>query len=645
MERRKKAATESGALLLVVGLILVAVNALSFFMYWRKDATKAEKYTLSEGSGRLLRNMKGEMKAEAYVTKGLPKLDAYVRDLRDLLQQYKESSKGEVEIEENGQKKKVVKFKFDYVIIEAKDEEQKKKAKEAGLQEMQFGEGAASGEDKAEFTKGYMGLVLNYGAEKETVKALSPDNNMGLEFWITNKIREVRDRGDQIKHKVGILGGHDEIKLSDANLLQSQGGRGGPSMQSILTQYFPFYTFVEVDLKGGDAEVDDTLDGLVVTQPGKDLTDKELRRIDAFVMKGKSLAVVAGAVNTKAGDASSNATLSTHGLEKLLDGYGIELRKDVVLDFGRPFRVPVGMGMGGAQMAKFPPILDVHDDYQFTGNTQLLDTGFPAFFRIPQVPFPFSSSVVMHKDKQPEVVAAAEACPAGKPCPASFKVIARSTPRSQRREGDTLDLKLAQRWAPQKGEFTQYDIAATVEGKLKSAFAGADKMGVEAPNVASSTARVLVIASAQFFTNPFARAGNGPDMGGQMGMMMPPQGDELLLQLSQFYAQQILTNAILVTKNLMDWVTGDVDLLAASAKIIQEPGLVYGDVSKPTFEDTDEQLKKQEEAMKKERGNVQRNVSWTLIAGLPLLFALVGLLVWQLRNSRRDNASRLLAAA
>ena len=80
MERRKKAATESGALLLVVGLILVAVNALSFFMYFRKDATKAEKYTLSEGSGRLLRNMKGEMKAEAYVTKGLPKLDSYVRE-------------------------------------------------------------------------------------------------------------------------------------------------------------------------------------------------------------------------------------------------------------------------------------------------------------------------------------------------------------------------------------------------------------------------------------------------------------------------------------------------------------------------------------------------------------------------------------
>ena len=150
----------------------------------------------------------------------------------------------------------------------------------------------------------------------------------------------------------------------------------------------------------------------------------------------------------------------------------------------------------------------------------------------------------------------------------------------------------------------------------------------------------------QFFTNPFARAGNGPEMGGQMGMMMPPQGDELLLQFAQFYAQQILTNTILVAKNLMDWVTGDVDLLAASAKIIQEPGLAYGDVTKPSFDDlTDDQLKKQEESMKKERSQTQVRVAWTLIAGLPLIFALVGLVIWQTRNSRRENASRLLAAA
>lgn len=607
MERKKKASAESGALVLVIALILVAVNALSYFMYVRKDTTHAERYTLSAGSGRLLQSMKGDMKVEAYVTKGLPKLDAFVRDLRDLLQQYKESSKG----------------KFDYVIIEAKDEEQKKKAKEAGLQEIQFGEGSDT-EDKAEFAKGYMGLVINYGAERDTIKVLSPDNSTGMEFWITNKIREVRDKGDGLKHKIGLLTGHDEMKLSEPNLVPSNSGQK-PTLQGIVTQYFPFYQFVDVDLKNGDAEIDESLDGLIITQPAKDISEKELRRIDQFVMRGKSLAVIASAVNVKASDPTMNASLSTHNLEKLLEGYGIELRKDALLEFGRPFRVNV-FTQGGPQTMRFPPLHDVRDDFRFTGDEQLLDTGFAAFFRITQVPFPFPSSIILHRDKQPDVTD-----------PAKFKVLARTTPKTLRETSDTVDMKPMRQWRP-KGEFSQFNLAATVEGKLKSAFAGGDKMGVDAPASSTGTARVLVISSSQFFANPFARAGNGPDMG-QMGGMMPGGGgDEQLQQLAMPYAQQILTNTILVFKNMLDWVTGDVDLLAVSAKILQEPGLAYGDVSKPNFDDmSEEQIKKQDETMKKERKKVQHLVEGTLILGLPALFALIGVLLWRRRISSREN--------
>ena len=609
MERKKKAATESGALVLVIALILIGVNALSYFMYVRKDTTNAERYTLSAGSGRLLKSMKGDMKVEAYVTKGLPKLDAFVRDLRDLLQQYKEASGG----------------KFDYVIIEAKDEEQKKKAKEAQLQEVQFGEGSDT-EDKAEFAKGYMGLVINYGAERDKIPVLSPDNNTGMEFWITNKIREVRDKGDNVKHKVGILTGHDEIKLSEPNLVPSTSGQK-PNLQGIVGQYFPFYQFVDVDLKGGDAEVDDSVDGLIITQPAKDLTEKELRRIDQFVMRGKSLAVIASAVNVKAADATMQGTLSTHGLEKLLDGYGIEMRKDALLEFGRPFRVNT-FTQGGPQTLRFPPLHDVRDDFRFTGDEQLLDTGFAAFFRIPQIPFPFTSSLVLHREKQPDVTDRSK-----------FKVLARTTPKTLRETGDTVDMKPVRQWRP-KGEFNQFNIAATVEGKLKSAFPTGDKMGVDAPAQTTGTARVLVVSSSQFLANPFARAGNGPDMG-QMGGIPPGMGgDELLQQIAMPYAQQAMTNMILVFKNMLDWVTGDVDLLAASAKILQEPGLAYGDVSKPNFDElTEEQVKKQDESMKKERKNTQWKVEGVLILGLPLLFALFGVGLWRRRISTRENVS------
>src|SRR5262249_17779699 len=149
-----------------------------------------------------------------------------------------------------------------------------------------------------------------------------------------NKIRDLRDKADNVHHKIGLVTGHDEIKISDGNLVPAQGRGASPSIKSVIEQNFPFYKFEDVDLKGGDTEISKELDGLIVTQPGKDFTEKELRRIDQFLMEGnKSLAVIASAVNLKASDGSMKATLSTHGLEKLLDGYGVEMKKDAVLDW------------------------------------------------------------------------------------------------------------------------------------------------------------------------------------------------------------------------------------------------------------------------------------------------------------------------
>jgi hypothetical protein len=616
MERKKKAATESGALLFIIAAIVVAVNTLSYFMYWRKDMTKAEKYTLSEGSGRLIRSIKDGEKihVDAYVTRGLPKLDAFVRDLRDLLQQYKDAGKG----------------KFDYTIIEPKTEEERKRAEEAGLQKLQRIEGSDT-EDRAEVAQGYMGLVFTYKTQREKIPVLSPDYNTGLEFWITNKIRELKDAGDKTKHKIGVLTGHDELKLTDENLVPA--GRGhGPTIQGIIQQYFPFYEIKEVDLKNGDAEVDESLDGLLITQPGKELTEKELRRIDQFVMRGKSLAVLASAVNVKAGDPTMNATLKTHGLEKLLEGYGIVMNKDVVLEFGRPFRVRVETLTGPRTMI-FPQILDVREDARFTGDETLLDTSFAAFFRIPQASFPFASSLTLKPEKQPQLGD-------------KLRVIARSTPAAIVETGDTVDLRPARQWRP-KGNFQQYAVAATAEGKLKTAFPEGDTMGVERPMESSAPARVLVLSSAQFFANPFVRSGQGPDLG-QMAMMLPNGGgDEFLMAIAGPYVQMIGTTFILQTKNLLDWMTGDVDLLASSAKILMEPNLAYGDVVKPKAgeEMTEEQLKKEEDRIRKERKRKQYWIEGTMTLGIPALFIGLGVALWRLREGRRRNIAASLLEA
>ncbi len=608
MEKRNKTALESGILIFIVAAILVAVNALSALgVYARKDVTKSERFTLSKGSGNLLRSMKQELAVDAYVTKGLPKLDAFVRDLRSLLQEYKNAGAG----------------KFEYTIIEAKDEDSKKRAKDAGLIEQPFGE-ASDTDEKAAVTQGFMGLIFKYGEQQDVIKFLPPDRTDGLEFWISNKIREIRDKGDEIHHKVGVLSGHDEIKLTEDNLTPHNMGKY--AIQQIITQNFPFYSFQDVDLKNGDSEIPDELDGLLITQPGKDLTEKELRRIDQFVMKGKSLAVFAGAVNVKSGDATMSATLSTHGLDKLLDGYGIALNKDAVIDRrGVHLILPTSGGMAQVDM---PQVLEVQDDPRFTGEEQLVDTSFPALFRVTDIAVPFVSSLSLKADKQPGT---------------KMHVVMRSSPFSVHLTGDSADLKPFQKWAPKlKGlQQQQFAVGAVVEGTLKSAFPEGDKQGVNAPAQSAQPSRVFVLASSQFLSNPLARAGNGPDMG-QYGAMMPGLGgDEQLLMMAGPYAQQFITGTILVFKNTLDWVIGDTDLLAVSAKILSEPNLVYGDVGKLriTPDMSEEQIRKQEEELKAAHKDQQRNIEFLLILGVPAIFAAYGIARWRTRLAAHAHVS------
>ncbi len=610
MERKIKAATQTGLYLLLVAAILVVANVISFGAYKRFDWTKSERFTLSKGSARLVQEgLKQDLQIDVYVTRGLPKHEAFIQDLKDLLDEYERAANG----------------KLRFSIIEPKTDEQRTAAKEAGLQEAAFGEGSETGQDQATITRGFMGMSFKYGSEKEAIPILSPDQSQGLEFWITNKIREIRDRADDINQKFGLVTGKDEIKLSDSNLIASQGGRPGPSMKSILEQALPFYKFEDVDLQGGDAEINKELVGIIITQPGKEFTEKELRRIDQFLMLGnKALFVAAGAVNLKASDATMKATLNTWGLEKLLDGYGIEMKKEAVLDWGRSLGFPVQAQSGQMMYFRLPAVLQLQEDARFDEKEQLLDASFAGFFRLGEVAFPFPSTLVAHPEKQPE---------------ATMKVVARSTPKTTVDASENIDMKFSTEWKP-KGEYGQRAIAISLEGKIKSAFGGQEGLDVKA-NPEGAGSRVLVISAAQFLANPFARAGNPPPMPPQMMMMGGMGGDEDLQMLSQPYAQKYLTNTILALKNTLDWMAGDSTLLAASAKLLGDTNLTYSDVEKPKQDATDDEatLAKKAEEYRAERKKVQTSVQWTLTLFPALLFAAFGVLRWRWREGARAAIS------
>lgn len=606
--QKRTAAAQTGLYLIVVTAIVVVANLLSAGAYVRKDMTKNDRFTLSQGSGRLVRSLKEPVQVDVYVKTGLAQLDAFVRDLKHLLDEYEINGGG----------------KFKYTIIEPNTDELREQAREAGVQEQPFGEATTQG-DGASITQGFLGLVFKYGSEKGVIAALHPARGDGLEFFITNKIREIRDKNDDIKHRVGVVTGKDELMLSDSNLVPSQGQPGGPNLQAVISENFPFYSIETVDLGGGESAIDPELGGLIITQPGQDYTEKELRRVDEFLMLGgKSLTVFASAVNLKANDPAMNAELNLHGLDTLLTGYGIEMHKDAVLDHGAQFRIPVVTQLGRMQWQRHPGIAHVVNDPRFTDNEQLIDTAFPGFFRMEELMVPFPSSLALLRDKQPADV--------------EIKAVLRTTPASSLETSETVDMSLRANWEP-RPPFNQQIIGATAEGVLKSAFAGKPGDGIEAPEKAKSSSRVLVVASSQFITNPFARAGNPAPTPPQMQQFGSPPGDRDLQTVAQPYAQQYLTGTILSLKNTLDWMSGDADLIATSAKILGEANLTYSSVEKPSFkaDESEEEMRKKDEEYRMSRQKLQNKVQWSLTLGLPLFFALLGMWRYQVRSKRRDT--------
>ncbi len=609
--QKRKAAAQTGAYLVIITAIIVVANLLSAGVYKRIDTTKNDRFTLSEGSGRLIRSLKEPVQVDVYVKTGLAQLDAFVRDLKHLLHEYERNGGG----------------KFKYTIIEPDTDELRERAREAGIQEQPFGEASAKG-DGASITQGFLGMVFKYGSEKGVIPALHPARGDGLEFFITNKIREIRDKNDEIKHRIGVITGKEELKLTDDNLVPKQGQQGSPNLQQIIVQNFPFYTIEEVDLAGGAEPIDEELAGLIITQPGTDYTEKELRRIDEFLMLGgKSLAVFASAVNLPANEPAMQAELSLKGLGPLLSGYGVEMQKNAVLDHGAQFRIPVMTRLGQMHWMRHPGLAHVVNDPRFEADEKLLDTAFPGFFRMEELMMPFPSSLKLLKDKQPKDV--------------KIKAVARTTPASSVETGDTVDMSLRESFEPSP-PFSQHVIAATVEGPIKSAFAGKPGMDITPPERAKASSRVLVVASSQFLTNPFARAGNPKPQPPQMAQFGAMGGDQQLLTVAQPYASTYLTPTILALKNTLDWMSGDADLIATSAKILGEASLTYSSVAKPRFkaDESEEEIRKKDEEYRMARESLQNKIQWTLTLGLPFVFVLLGVWRWQVRNKRRDTPIR-----
>jgi ABC-type uncharacterized transport system involved in gliding motility auxiliary subunit len=110
-------------LILIISGAILLLNYLSSQFFLRLDFTEDKRFTLSDATKNILRNLEEPVTVIAYFSGNLPpQLEQVKRDVRDMLIEYSNRSKG------------MVAYEF---IDPMKDEQLKNQAAQAGIAQMQ----------------------------------------------------------------------------------------------------------------------------------------------------------------------------------------------------------------------------------------------------------------------------------------------------------------------------------------------------------------------------------------------------------------------------------------------------------------------------------------------------------------------------
>ncbi|MBK8411512.1 MAG: GldG family protein [Sandaracinaceae bacterium] len=344
--KRKRAASESLAFLLIGAGILLALNLLGLFTsYGRFDATRNRLFSLAPSSERLMEDLDEDMQITAYFSSDLPPQFASTeREVRDLLEEYAQASDGRLSVR---------------FVDPGDDEELKSQAEEDGIEAVQH----QLIEAGARSTRmGFRGLVIKYMGDSRTIPVIAGSD--GLEYELTMRIKDLVGE----KRVVGILAGHGAATLAEDLAPLSQ----------MLTNY-------ELREVSAAQPIDnDEISAVLLVSPSEAIPEAELQNLNTYVMNGGALGIIGGSINLNLEQPPPSAAPVDTGLNALLERWGVRLEQNLVAD---PQCEMLPMGGMAVPYPFFPrAVLDAEQQEH------------PAVFGLATVTMPFSASVSVLED-------------------------------------------------------------------------------------------------------------------------------------------------------------------------------------------------------------------------------------------------------
>ncbi|MVM39538.1 gliding motility-associated ABC transporter substrate-binding protein GldG [Spirosoma sp. HMF3257] len=301
---------------LLAAAVLIAVNVLSAFVFFRLDLTQEKRYTLSEATQMLLANLPDNIHIDVYLTGDLPpgfkRLENAVRETLDGFQA------------EAGQK---ITYRFinpdDAISLDEKNKLIDKLQQRGLLPTNLFANEGGKRTEKLIFP----GALVSYKGKEIPVqllkgnKAASPEEQLnqsyeGVEFQLASAIRQLTQTKDT-KRRVGLLYDHTKVPPS----------RFSDLLASVQQNYDLFF----IDMAKPGPIVG--LDLVLVPKPDKAFSEDEIFKLDQFVVNGgRALFFVDGQRVDSVSNAGTYAQPLSLNLDDLFFRWGVRINRDVVKD-------------------------------------------------------------------------------------------------------------------------------------------------------------------------------------------------------------------------------------------------------------------------------------------------------------------------
>ena len=353
-------------ILLVLSIILI--NVVVSKTFFRIDLTSDKRYTLSNTTKEILKNVDQPVFIQVYLDGELPYgFNRFKKAIEELLYEYKVLSGGNISFQ----------FIDPYKV---EDENQRKDffkdLSEYGIEPVNIRLREKGGNYSEKIV--YPGAVVNVGKKKTSLnllrnnQALTAEVNLnlsieGLEYEFTRAVKQLLRKEFPF---IAFIEGHgelDEYQTAD-----------------ITSQLSEFYNIDRVIING-QLGILDVYDAIIIAQPKEKFPERDKFVIDQYVMNGGNILWLIDQVQVSMDSlAKGNTTLSLIkdlNLSDLLFKYHIRINPVLVQDI-QCAQVPVNMALAGQSPKWVPapwlysPIIAPSNDHVITKGLNLLQTEF-----------------------------------------------------------------------------------------------------------------------------------------------------------------------------------------------------------------------------------------------------------------------------